>query len=130
MSFKLERSDTIYRVSTQDVRASVRAKRVVRARVSKANCASGGSKAKCASGGSKANCASGGNEANGKRHRGASRGALGTYYRMRFLYCLLYSGPQVERERAWRIAVRAECLRIIKSPTIDKNSRYLVIKIS
>ena len=75
-------------------------------------------------------CASGGSKANGKRHRGASRGALGTYYRMRFLYCLLYSGPQVERERAWRIAVRAECLRIIKSPTIDKNSRYLVIKIS
>ena len=103
----MERSDTIYRVSTQDVRASVRAKRVVRARVSKANCASGGSKAKCASGGSKANCASGGNEANGKRHRGASRGALGTYYRMRFQYCLLYSGPQVERERVWRIAVRA-----------------------
>ena len=50
---------------------------------------------------SKASCASGGNEANGKRHRGASRGALGTYYRMRFLYCLLYSGPQVERERVY-----------------------------
>ena len=33
-------------------------------------------------------------------------------------------------ERTSEASVRAECLRIIKSPTIDNNSRYLVIKIS
>ena len=38
--------------------------------------------------------------------------------------------PGRASERTSEASVRAECLRIIKSPTIDKNSRYLVIKIS